>query len=161
MYMKKREKKSTNPLPQPSMVAKSATLRNRRYTISELLQITGMTRRQAVYWAQIGLLTPKMRNPKAAGRQPTSFYSVREVVKALIICDLLKRGISLQQVQRLARYLEKHGIRLDESEDYLITNGPTVIFAQNGAEAIDILKHQGQMLLVPIHEKVEKLRNIA
>ena len=135
----------------------SAALSRRLYTVSELILIAAVTRRQAAYWTQRGLLVPTLRDPKAAGSQPASFYSASEVVKASIISDLLNRGISLQQVQRLALYLRRHGIQLDEAEDYLITDGSTVIFAKNGAEAIDILKHQGQMMLVLIHEHVGKL----
>ena len=148
-------------LIKPNIVPKNAVPQRRLYTIPELIEITGMTRRQAVYWEQIGLLVPKARNPNAAGRQPSAFYYAREVVKALIICDLLKRGISLQQVQHLAHYLERRGVRLDESEGYLVTDGHTVLFAKSNAEVIDILKHQGQMILVVIHEQVEKLRNAA
>ena len=134
----------------------------RLYTIPELLGLSGMTRKQASYWAQIDLLNPRLRDPKARTGSPSSFYSAEEVVKAMIICDLKRAGFSLRQIQQVVRNLEEHGIRLDESENYLLTDGYSVYYAQSDNEAVDILKHHRQMLLlVPIHEQVEKLNQVA
>jgi DNA-binding transcriptional MerR regulator len=121
-----------------------------------------MTRKQVAYWAEIKLLNPTLRDPRAPIGRPASFYSAKEVVKALVICDLRGAGFSPRQVQQVARNLEEHGIKLDESEDYLVTDGNSVYYASSDTEAFDILKHNRQMfLLVPIHEQVEKLRRAA
>lgn len=143
-------------------VSKANELTKRLYTIPELIRVTGITRRQATYWTNKGLLIPTMRNPKASGSQPAFFYSAIQVIKCLIICDLLKRGFSLQQVQQVARNLEDRGIQLEEPEMYLLTDGYSVYYAKDGDQVIDTLKHLGQrMLLVPIYEQVEKLLNAA
>jgi DNA-binding transcriptional MerR regulator len=121
-----------------------------------------MTRKQVAYWAQINLLNPTLRDAQARTGRPASFYSPEEVVKALIICDLKRAGFSLRQVQQVAHNLEEHGIRLDKSENYLLTNGSSVYYADSDTKAFDILKHHRQMLLlVPIHEQVEKLKMVA
>jgi len=134
----------------------------RLYTIPELLGLTGMTRKQASYWAQIKLLSPRMRETKARAGSPSSFYSAEEVVKAMIICDLKRAGFSLRQIQQVTRNLEEHSIMLDESEHYLLTDGYSVYYAYSDNEAVDILKHHRQMLLlVPVHEQVEKLKKVA
>lgn len=153
--------------PRPLTRLKPESSRNdglskRLYTVSELISLTGMTRKQVAYWAQIKLLTPTMRDARARTGHPASFYSAAEVVKALVICDIKRAGFSLRQVQQVARNLEEHGIKLDESEDYLVTDGNSVYYAGSDTEAFDILKHHRQMLLlVPIHEQVEKLRRAA
>lgn len=96
-----------------------------------------------------------------AGR-PASFYSAKEIVKALIICDMKRAGFSLRKVRQVANNLEEHGIKLDQSKDYLVTNGCSVYYADSDIKAFDILKHHRQMLLlVPIHEQVKKLRRTA
>ena len=134
----------------------------RFYTVPELLGLTGMSRKQASYWAQIDLLSPRLRDSKARTGSPSSFYSAEEVVKAMIICDLKRAGFSLRQIQQVVRNLEEHGIRLDESENYLLTDGYSVYYARSDNEAIDILKHHRQMLLlVSIHDQVEKLKQVA
>jgi DNA-binding transcriptional MerR regulator len=134
----------------------------RLYTVPELVGVTGMTRKQASYWVQINLLCPRMREPRARTGAPSSFYSAEEVVKAMIICDLKRAGFSLRQIQQVTRNLEEHGIRLDQSEHYLLTDGYSVYYAYSDNEAVDILKHHRQMLLlVPVHEQVEKLKRVA
>ena len=117
---------------------KKSTPGKRLYTVPELLGLTGMTRKQASYWAQIKLLSPRMRTPKARAGSPSSFYSAEEVVKAMIICDLKRAGFSLRQVQQVTRNLEEHGIRLDTAENYLLTDGYSVYYADSDNEAVDI-----------------------
>jgi DNA-binding transcriptional MerR regulator len=154
-------------LPRRLTRLKPASTRNnslskRLYTVLELIDLTGMTRKQVAYWAQIKLLNPTLRDSQARTGRPALFYSAKEVVKAMVICDIRNAGFSLRQVQQVAQNLEEHGIRLDESEDYLVTDGNSVYYADSDTEAFDILKHYRQMLmLVPIHEQVQKLRNAA
>jgi DNA-binding transcriptional MerR regulator len=140
----------------------SGPLGKRLYTVPELVRLTGISRKQVVYWAQIKLLNPVMREPNARNGSPSSFYSAKEVVKALIICDLRRAGFSLRQIQQVARNLEEQGIKLDQSKNYLVTDGYSVYYASSDTEAFDILRHHRQMLLlVPVHEQVERLRAVA
>lgn len=137
-------------------------LEKRLYTVPDLLRLTGITRKQVGYWAQIKLLNPVMRELNVRKGSPTSFYSAKEVVKALIICDLRRAGFSLRQIQQVVRNLEEHGLRLDQSKNYLVTDGYSVYYATSETEAFDILRHHRQMLLlVPVHEQVERLRKAA
>ena len=137
-------------------------LQKRLYTAPELMRLTGMTRKQITYWARIGLLQPKLRDPKALPGQPGLFYSAAETIKALIICDLRRAGFTPRQVQQVARNLEKQGIGLDESQAYLLTDGYSVYYASSDNEVIDLLKHHRQLLLlVPLREQIEKLEKAA
>src|SRR2546421_6489891 len=132
------------------------------YTAPELMRLTGMTRKEVSYWAQIGLITPTFRNSNASKGKPALFYSGIEVVKALIVCELRKSGFSPRQVQQVARNLQERGIQLYESEAYLLTDGYSVYYAFSDGEVVDVLKHQHQMLLlIPIHEQVAKLQEVA
>ena len=137
-------------------------LREHLYTAPELMRLTGMTRKQVTYLARIGLLKPKLRNPKALPGQPGLFYSAVEIIKALIVCDLRRAGFTPRQVQQVAQNLEKQGMRLDESKAYLLTDGYSVYYASSDNEVIDLLKHHRQMLLlVPLREQLEKLKKAA
>ena len=154
-----------------AMIAKGLTPRRKilpkdltenLYTAPELMRLTGMTRKQVTYWARIGLLQPKLRNPKASPGQPGLFYSTVEILKALIICDLRRAGFTPRQVQQVARNLEQQGMRLDESQAYLLTDGYSIYYASNDNEVVDLLKHHRQMLLlVPLQEQIEKLKKAA
>lgn len=134
----------------------------RLYTVPEVMQLTGLSRKQVEYWATIGLLIPTLRDASALGSQPASFYSMEAVVKALIMCDLRSRGFTPRQVQQVAGNLEAQGVRLDDPDMYLLTDGYSVYYANSNNEVTDILKHHRQMLLlVPIREQVEKLKAAA
>ena len=137
-------------------------LRGNLYTAPELMRLTGMTRKQVTYWARIGLLKPKLRDSKARPGQPGLFYSTVEIIKALIICDLRRAGFTPRQVQQVARNIEKQGIRLDESQAYILTDGYSVYYASSDNEVVDLLKHHRQMLLlVPLREQLERLKKAA
>jgi DNA-binding transcriptional MerR regulator len=132
------------------------------YTAPELMRLTGMTRKQVGYWAKIGLISPAFHDPMAGTGKPALFYMAVEVVKALVVCELRRAGFTPRQVRQVARNLEERGIRLDRSETYLLTDGYSVYFALSDDEVVDVLKHHRQMLLlVPIHEQVAKLQEVA
>ena len=136
--------------------------RKRLYTAPELMRLTLMTRKQVTYWAKIGLITPTLRDSAVDNGRPSLFYSETEVVKALIVCELRRSGFSPRQVQQVARNLQARGIQLYESEAYLLTDGYSVYYAYSDSEVVDVLKHHHQlMLLVPIHEQVAKLQEVA
>lgn len=141
---------------------KKADLQKRHYTIPELVRLSGISRKQVNYWAKINLLTPAMREVKAMVGRAGSYYSAEEVVKAMVISELKRAGFSLRQIQQVARNLQEHGIRLNQSENYLLTDGYSVYYASNNNEVIDIFRHHRQMLLlVPVHEQVKRLRMAA
>jgi len=160
--MKKKREASGSLSRLTTTLPQRDTLGKRLYTVPELLRLTGMTRKQATHWAKIGLLSPALRDTKAPTGKPSSFYSAVDVIKALIFCDLRRAGFTPSQVQKVARNLEEHGLRLAAPEPYLLTDGYSVYYANSDNEVVDILRHNRQMLLlIPIHEQVEKLRNAA
>lgn len=128
------------------------------YTVPQLMSITGMTPRQVRHWSKIRLVVPCFRDTKARGRQPVSRYSAKDVVRALIIREMTKRGFSLTQVRTVEMYLEQKGVRLNESAKYLITDGTTAYYAKDAKQVIDILKHQNQMLLIPVWEHMTEVK---
>ncbi len=152
-------------ITRPTAVADTTAIREgltkRLYTVPELMHLTGLTRKQVTYWARIGLVAPLLRDPDAVPGQPASFYAATDVIRALIVCELRRRGFTPRQVQQVARNLQEHDIRLDRSEVYLLTDGYSVYYAFSDGEVVDVLKHQRQMLLIPIHEQVAKLQEVA
>lgn len=142
--------------------ASTPDLANRLYTAPELMRLAGMSRKQVTYWAQIDLVVPTFEDPQAAGGRPSLFYSATEVIKAMIFCELRRRGFSLKQVQEVAKNLQESQLDLYESQAYLLTDGYSVYYAFDDGQVVDVLKnHRQLLLLVPIHEQVEKLRRVA
>jgi DNA-binding transcriptional MerR regulator len=145
-----------------SEIPEAEGIGNRLYTVSQLTRLSGMTRKQAVYWAHVNLLTPALQVPEARGKNPAYFYSSEEVLRALIFCELKRSGFSLQQIKEVARNLEKDGVRLENAETYLLTDGYSVYYADSDHEVVDILRHHRQLLLlIPVREQVRKLTEAA
>jgi DNA-binding transcriptional MerR regulator len=160
--MKPRPNSNTKPSHKVRPVVVEEKLSKRLYTCAELMRLTGISRKQVSYWAQTDLVVPTLRKPMARGSRPAMFYSARDVVKALTICELLKAKFSLQQVRQIAENLEEHGIDAFESECYLLTDGYSVYYAKSDSEAIDILKAIRQLhLLLSLHEQAQKLTEVA
>jgi DNA-binding transcriptional MerR regulator len=138
------------------------SLSKRLYTVSELIRLSGLTRKKVGYWERIGLVTPTLRTPRLARSKPCIFYSASEVLKALVICELLRHKLSLQQVQQLARNLRELDVDLYDRETYLLTDGYSLYYAFSDNQVVDVHKHHRQMLLlVPLHEQVAKLQEVA
>ena len=134
----------------------------RLYTVSELTRLSGVTRKQATYWAQTDLLRPTLHSTEARGKNPAYFYSTEDALRALLFCELKRRGFSPSQIKQVSRNLKKDGVRLERTGVYLLTDGYSIYYAANDHEAVDILRHHRQMLLlVPIQEHVKKLREAA
>jgi DNA-binding transcriptional MerR regulator len=133
----------------------------RYYTISELTKLSGLTRRQIDYWTAQDLIAPSLRNSGVRGGKPASFYSASEALKILVFSDVKQRGFSLMQIRQLHRNLGSNRVRLDEAGSYLLTDGVSIFYARDEGEVIDILKSNGQMLLVPIHDQIKRLRSVA
>jgi DNA-binding transcriptional MerR regulator len=139
-------------------LARSADLTKRRYTVPELRSVTRITPRQVRHWEEIELLMPSWRDSDARGSQPVAYYSARDVVKALMIIEMMQRGLTLKQVREVASNLGKKGLLMDESVKYLLTDGTSAYYAETPSRVVDILKHNNQMLLIPMHKHVERLR---
>jgi DNA-binding transcriptional MerR regulator len=158
--MKKRRRSSLSFVG-PEL-GKHRTGKKKYYTIPELARLTGLSRRQIDYWTELKLIAPSLKNPDAhGGGKPASFYSTLEALKILVFSDVKQRGFSLAQIRQLNRNVAGNGVKLDEVGAYLITDGVTILYASSDNEVVDILKNNRQMLLVPIHEQIEKLKKVA
>jgi len=137
-------------------------LSERQYTISKLMRLTGLTCKKVAYWERIGLVTPMLRDAQAKRGKPRIFYSTSQVLKTLVICELLRLGLSLQQIQQLTHNLREFDVELYEPEAYLLTDGYSIYYAFNDGQVVDVHKNHRQMLLlVPLHEQVAKLQEVA
>lgn len=158
-FMASKKRKAKNELRVLNdALTRSGDLGKRRYTAPELMWLTDMSPRQVHHWEKVKLLVPTFRDKSSRGSQHAAFYSGRDVVKALMIREMMRRGLSLKAVRKLVENLNARGLRMEDCVKYILTDGVTVCYAESPTMIVDILKNNKQMLLICMYERVEQMK---
>ena len=124
----------------------------------EVVRLTGITARQLQWWDEQGIVVP-------AREGHCRLYSQADLTEVAVICQLRKKGFSLQRVRKVMRLLQKNfGTRLAETVDgksdyHLLTDGERVYLETSPRRIVDILKNAQQPILaVCISDEVRRIR---
>src|SRR5689334_18770776 len=107
------------------------------FTSREVVRLTGITLRQLQWWDERGIVRPARKGHRR-------IYSLEDLAEVAVICQLRKRGFSLQRMRKVIRFLQKEfGRRLAEtvsgsSEYHLLTDGRTIYLESSARQIIDI-----------------------
>src|SRR5882724_6999972 len=128
-----------------------------QFTSEQVVALTGITPRQLQWWDERGIIVPARE-----GRN--RLYSMDDVAEMAVVCQLRRRGFSLQRVRKIMRYLQRElGKRLAEtvtagSDYHLLTDGRRIYLENSAKEVIDILKNSKQpMLAVCLSDTVREI----
>jgi DNA-binding transcriptional MerR regulator len=128
-----------------------------RFTSSDVVSLTGITPRQLQWWDERGIVAPLREGHRR-------FYSPDDLAEVAVICELRRRGFSLQRVRKVMRFVQKEfGKRLVEtvtagSDYHLLTDGTHIFLETSAKQIIDILKNSRQpMLTVCISDTVRQV----
>ena len=131
---------------------------NRRFHSHEVVELTGITARQLQWWDEQGIVVP-------AREGHCRLYSEADLAEVAVICQLRKKGFSLQRVRKVMRLLQQNfGKRLADtvngaSEHHLLTDGERVYLETSPRQIVDILKNSLQPILaVCISDEVRRIR---
>jgi DNA-binding transcriptional MerR regulator len=128
----------------------------REYTSNEVIARTGITPRQLQWWDERGVVQPERQ-----GRRRV--YSRQALAEVAVICELRRRGISLQKVRKVMRLLQREfGQRLAESgrgaECHLLTDGRSVYIQTSAQQVLDVLRSSRQpMLAICLSDTVRRV----
>jgi DNA-binding transcriptional MerR regulator len=129
-------------------------------TSAEVIARTGISARQLQWWDERGIVVPAREGHRR-------LYSLDDLAEVAVICDLRKRGFSLQRVRKVIRLLQKEfKKRLVEtvsshSEYHLLTDGKRIFLETSPEQVIDILKSSQQpMLTVCLSDTVRQIRGL-
>jgi DNA-binding transcriptional MerR regulator len=70
------------------------------FTSNEVIALTAITPRQLQWWDERGIVAPSREGHKRV-------YSLDDLAEVAIICDLRRRGFSLQKIRTVIRFLQK------------------------------------------------------
>src|SRR5437660_7957544 len=128
------------------------------FSSRDVVGLTGITPRQLQWWDEQGIVVPA----RAGHRR---LYSMGDLTEVAVICELLRRGFSLQRVRKVVRFLQREfGKRLAEtvsgsSEYHLLTDGSTLYLETSARQIVDILKNARQpMLAICLSDAVRQMR---
>ncbi|HZQ93027.1 MAG TPA: MerR family transcriptional regulator [Terriglobales bacterium] len=128
------------------------------YTSNRVVELTGITPRQLQWWDERGIVAPARE-----GRN--RLYSMADLAEIAVICELRRKGFSLQRVRKVMRFLQRElGKRLVDtvsagSDCHLLTDGRTVYLETSARQVIDILKNARQpMFAVCLSDTVRQVK---
>jgi DNA-binding transcriptional MerR regulator len=129
-----------------------------RFTSQEVIALTGITPRQLQWWDEQGVVRPE----RAGHRR---LYSLNHVTEVAVICELRRKGVSLQGVRRVLRFLDRElGKGLAEivgrdSDVHLLSDGKRLYLETSARQIVDILKNSNQPILgICLSDAVRQVR---
>ena len=130
----------------------------RHFTSQQVVGLTGITPRQLQWWDERGVVQPLRKGHRRV-------YSVKNVTEVAVICQLRRKGFSLQGVRKVLRFLKREfGKGLAEivarnSECHLLTDGTHLYLETSARQIVDILKNSSQPILgICLSDAVRQVR---
>lgn len=129
-----------------------------RFTSREVVDLTGITPRQLQWWDERGVVKPDREGHRR-------LYSMNHLTEVAVICQLRRKGFSLQNVRKVMRFLDREfgkclGEIVGSSSDYhLLTDGTHLYLETSARQIVDILKNSAQPILaVCLSDAVRQVR---
>jgi len=130
----------------------------RQFTTNDVIALTGLTGRQLQWWDERGLVTPNREGHRR-------IYNWNQLVTTAVICQLRRRGFSLQRVRKVVAFLEREfGTNLAAtvraaSEYHLLTDGTNLYLRTSARQVVDLLKNSAQpMFDICLSDEVRRVR---
>lgn len=117
-----------------------------RFLSREVITLTGITARQLQWWDERGVVRPEREGHRR-------LYSLNQLTEIVVICQLRRKGFSLQGVRKVVRFLDREfGKGLAEivhrnSDIHLLTDGTHLYLETSARQIVDILKNSDQPIL--------------
>jgi DNA-binding transcriptional MerR regulator len=130
----------------------------RRFTTNDVIVLTGLTNRQLQWWDERGLVKPSRQGHRR-------IYSWDQLVTAAVICQLRRRGFSLQRMRKVVAFLGREfgtnlaaTVRAD-SEYHLLSDGTHLYLRTSARQVVDLLKNSAQpMFDICLSDEVRRVR---
>ena len=129
-----------------------------QFTSNEVMILTGITARQLQWWDERGIVVPERQGHRR-------IYTWDELVTVAVICQLRRRGFSLQRMRKVIRFLQQEfGTSLAAtvgaaSEYHLLTDGTHLYLRTSARQVVDLLKNAQQpMFDICLSDEVRRVK---
>ena len=130
------------------------------FTSHDVIRLTGITARQLQWWDERGIVVPAREGHRRV-------YSFEDLTEVAVICELRRKGFSLQRVRKVVRFLQREfSKRLAEtvsgsSSYHLLTDGRSLYLETSPQQIVDILKNSRQpMFAICLSDTVRQVRAV-
>ena len=130
------------------------------FTSRDIIRLTGITARQLQWWDERGLVVPGREGHRR-------IYSFEDLTEVAVICELRRKGFSLQRMRQVVRFLQKEfSKRLAEtvsvtSNCHLLTDGRALYLETSPQQIVEILKNSRQpMFAICLSDTVRRVRAV-
>jgi DNA-binding transcriptional MerR regulator len=130
----------------------------REFTTNDVIALTGITARQLQWWDERGLVKPARRGHRR-------IYGWDQLLTSAVICQLRRRGFSLQRVRKVVAFLQREfGTNLAAtvraaSEYHLLSDGTNLYLRTSSRQVVDLLKNSSQpMFDICLSDEVRRVQ---
>ena len=130
------------------------------FTSLDVIRLTGITARQLQWWDERGLVVPAREGHRR-------IYTFEDLTEVAVICELRRKGFSLQRMRQVVRFLQKEfSKRLAEtvsgtSDYHLLTDGRALYLETSPQQIVEILKNSRQpMFAICLSDTVRRVRAV-
>jgi DNA-binding transcriptional MerR regulator len=130
----------------------------KQFTSNEVMILTGITARQLQWWDERGIMVPDRQGHRR-------IYTWDELVTVAVICQLRRRGFSLQRMRKVIRFLQQEfGTSLAATvgaaaEYHLLTDGTHLYLRTSARQVVDLLKNAQQpMFDICLSDEVRRVK---
>ena len=128
------------------------------FTSRTVVDLTGISPRQLQWWDERGIVSPARQGHRR-------LYSLADLAEVSVICELRRKGFSLQGVRKVLRFLDRElGKRLVETlssgaDVHLLTDGKRIYLENSARQVVDVLKNSRQPILsICLSDAVRRVR---
>jgi DNA-binding transcriptional MerR regulator len=130
----------------------------REFTSNDVIALTGITARQLQWWDERGIVKPARQGHRR-------IYSWDDLLTVAVICQLRRRGFSLQRMRKVIRFLQQEfGTSVAAtvgatSEYHLLTDGTHLYLRTSARQVVDLLKNSRQAMFdICLSDEVRRVR---
>ena len=130
------------------------------FSSQDVIRLTGITARQLQWWDERGIVVPARHGHRRV-------YSFEDLTEVAVICELRRKGFSLQRMRKVVRFLQREfSQRLAEtvsgsSNYHLLTDGRSLYLETSPQQIVDILKNSRQpMFAICLSDTVRQVKAV-
>lgn len=129
------------------------------FRTTEVIQRTGLSRRQLAYWDKKGWFKPSILG--ANGRGSSRVYSLLDVIQLKVLKKLIEGGLSGKYLEVSLKYLKEHVSDTALASGSFLVASKRVLMVADPTKAVDLARKGQLVWLIGLDAIAEEVRKAA